>query len=315
MSDLLDNVRAKIRTRHLSPSTEKLYVMWVRRYVRFHFHRLGDWEMVHPSKMGTDEVKQFLTHLAVERHVSGSTQNQALSALLFLYKEVLHVRLGNLEDVRAKRDSRIPEVLTADEVKDVLSRLNGVYEIIGQVLYGSGLRLNECVTMRVKDIDLVRKTATARDTKWNKDRMTCIPGSIIPSLRLHLKTVYARWEMNASQGGFCVDLPCALSRKYPNAGTEWAWQYVFPGSDQRRYISPSSVQKAVREAGKHLPKRVSPHILRHSFATHLSDQGVPVQKIQKLLGHKHLKTTMHYVHMAECVDVCSPLDVIRNHSG
>lgn len=328
MSELMDRVHSIAKTRHLSPATEKLYAMWARRFLFFHFHRLGCWR--HPGEMGYGEVRQFLTHLAVDRRVSGSTHNQALDALRFLYGDVLGVKIGNLGTLRVRREARVPDSLTVDEIRQVLAGLTGVCKIIGQVLYGSGLRLNECLTLRVKDVDLERRTLTARDTKSHRDRVTCLPVSVIESLRLHIRAVRVQWEIDVAGGFGEVELPGALALKYPNAGKEWCWQYVFSSSrlamdegsgKMRRYhISPSTVQKAIGRAGKKagISKRVSPHVLRHSFATHLAERGEPISRIQKLLGHKYLETTQRYIHITNAASVCSPLDDLddkRNCSG
>jgi len=311
---LLDRVRSAIRIKHYSLKTEHSYVQWVRRFILFHGKR-------HPSEMGAQEVEQFLTHLAVERHVSSSTQNQAFSALLFMYHDVLGLELNNVNAMRAKRSVYIPTVLTVVETRKVLSNLDGVYSLIGQILYGGGLRLMECLRLRVKDIDFERRTLTLRDTKSYRDRVTCLPEAVVGSLRLHLAKVRAQYDIDLANGRADVELPGALALKYPNAGKEWAWQYVFPaskfstdprsGAVRRHHLYETSVQKAISRAAKGtgIAKLVGPHTLRHSFATHLLEAGTDIRTIQELLGHRDSKTTMIYTHVAKCgAGIVSPLD-------
>lgn len=313
MSKFLDSIRDKARVKHLSYKTEKAYVDWAERYIRFHRLR-------HPSEMGVPEVEAFLTSLA-KRGISFSTQNQALSALLFIYREVLGTDLQNVRALWAKRSTHVPAVLTQEEVKIVLCKLKGVHYLIGQMLYGSGMRLMECLRLRVKDLDFENLTITLRDTKSDRDRVTVLPRSIANPLRLHLEKVRAQHNEDLSQGFGRVLLPGALANKYPNAEYEWAWQYVFPASQlskdprsgiaRRHHLYETSVQKAIRAAAKSsgIVRPVGPHTLRHSFATHLLQGGTDIRKIQELLGHRDLKTTMIYTHVAALgAGIVSPLD-------
>ena len=313
MSKFLDSIHDKARVKHLSYKTEKSYVDWAERYIRFHGLR-------HPSEMDVPEVEAFLTSLA-KRGVSSSTQNQALSALLFMYREVIGRDLQNVHALRAKRSVHVPTVLTQEEVKLILCRLKGVHYLIGQMLYGSGMRLMECLRLRVKDIDFENRTITLRDTKSDRDRVTVLPLSITESLRLHLEKVIAQHNEDLAHGFGRVILPGALANKYPNAEFEWAWQYLFPASQlskdprtgivRRHHLYETSVQKAIRAAAKSsgIAKPTGPHTLRHSFATHLLQGGTDIRKIQELLGHKDLKTTMIYTHVATVgAGIVSPLD-------
>lgn len=309
---LMDVVREALRAKGYAYKTERAYLNWIRRYVRFHLPR-------HPREAGTEGVKAFLTHLAVDGNVSGGTQNQALAALLFLYR-VLGVELGDLELVRARKDSRLPTVLSVDDVMRVLENMTGVYRIMAEIMYGGGLRLNECLKLRVKDVDLFHRTITLRDTKSNCDRVTCLAVSVVPALQLHLARVQAQHTEDLANGYGEVELPFALEKKYPRAPFEWGWQYVFPaaqfstdprsGHVQRHHIFETSVQRAVKEAARKakISKPVGPHTLRHCFATHLLEGGTDIRTIQDLLGHKDLKTTMIYTHVAGGAAVKSPLD-------
>jgi integron integrase len=300
---LLDQVRQAIRARHYSRRTEDAYVMWVKRFILFHRKR-------HPAEMGEAEINAFLTHLALKENVSSSTQNQALSALLFLYRHVLSREVGDLgEVIRARRPSRLPVVLTRDEVKAVLSRLQGDKCLMASLMYGAGLRLMECLRLRVQDIDFARHEITVRDGKGAKDRVTMLPESLKTLLQEHLRKVKAIHEKDLRDGYGRVPLPNALDRKYPNASREWRWQWVFPQEHRwtnqkteqqgRHHVHESIVQKAVtqavREAG--LTKRATCHTFRHSFATHLLADGYDIRTVQELLGHKDVKTTMIYTHV------------------
>lgn len=311
---LLDQVRNKIRLLHYSYKTEVAYVEWIKRFILFHNKR-------HPLEMGTPEIEKFLTHLAIDRRVSASTQNQALHAILFLYRQILHKELAPVNALRAKKTVHIPTVLTHTEAMNVIMRMAGVYRIIAQILYGGGLRLMECMRLRVKDIDFERRTITLRDTKSDRDRVTVLPMNVIEPLRLHLLKVRAQYEEDLAYGRADVELPYALAAKYPNAGQEWGWQYVFPASKfskdprsgvvRRHHLYETSVQKAVsvaaREAG--IVKPCGPHTFRHSFATRLLEKGYDIRKIQELLGHKDVKTTMIYTHVATIsAGIVSPLD-------
>jgi integron integrase len=313
---LLDQVRAKIRLKHYSIRTEKSYLDWIKRYILFNNKR-------HPRDMGGPEVEAFLSHLAMERNVTASTQNQALSALLFLYRDVLAVELPWLDGVeRAKKPARLPVVLTRAEVRAVLSHLDGTVELMASLLYGSGLRLMECVRLRVKDVDFAYKQIVVRDGKGGKDRVTMLSDGLIDPLQRQLDRARSLHEQDLFDGFGEVYLPNALERKYPNASREWGWQYVFPaaqrsidprsGKERRHHVDEQRLQRAiknaVRAAGVHKP--ASCHTLRHSFATHLLEGGYDIRTVQELLGHKDLNTTMIYTHVLNRGGrgVNSPLD-------
>jgi integron integrase len=299
---LLDMVRHALRARHYSRSTEKAYAAWIRKYIVFHGKR-------HPSEMGDSEVTQFLTNLATRRRVSASTQNQALAALLFLYRSVLRQDLPWLEGVvRAKVPLRVPVVLSRREVAAILKRLRGTVWLMASLMYGSGLRLMECARLRVKDVDVPRREITVRDGKGQKDRVTVLPAKLAAPLAEHLRRVRMRHEADMRNGAGYVELPFALARKYPNAAREWGWQWVFPAT--RIYVDPESsrrrrhhlhetvVQRAVKEAVRAagITKPATCHSLRHAFATHLLERGQDIRTIQELLGHRDLNTTMIYTH-------------------
>src|SRR5438094_7852401 len=300
---LLDRVRHAVRARHYSRRTEKAYVHWIKRYIFFHGKR-------HPGEMGAVEVTAFLTALAVRERVAASTQNQALNALLFLYREILGVELPWLDDlVRAKRPQHLPTLLTRDEVRAVLERLDGVPRVMALLLYGAGLRLLECCQLRIKDVDFAANEITIRDGKGGKDRMTMLPGTVKADLAKHVERVRALHQRDLRQGAGWVELPWALARKYPNAGREWAWQWVFPatrfyvdratGQRRRHHLHESVIQRAVREAvlKTGLAKKATCHTFRHSFATHLLEDGHDIRTIQELLGHRDVSTTMIYTHV------------------
>ncbi|MBZ0168229.1 MAG: integron integrase [Kofleriaceae bacterium] len=300
---LLDQVRQAIRTRHLSPKTEEAYVGWIKRFIFFHNKR-------HPAEMGEQDIARFLTNLASESHVSASTQNQALNAILFLYREVLRKEIGYVNGVvRAKRPKRLPVVLTRQEVKSIVSLLSGPEWIMGMLLYGAGLRLMECLRLRVKDVDFSRSEILVRSGKGDKDRITMLPAAVNEPLRRHLESVRKQYETDLKSGYSGVALPNALERKYPNAGKEWSWQWVFPASSlyldrqsglrKRHHLHESVLQKAVRNAALKagLSKPASPHTFRHSFATHLLEDGYDIRTIQELLGHRDVSTTMIYTHV------------------
>ena len=300
---LLDRVREVLRLHHYSPRTEKAYVHWIRRYILFHGKR-------HPAEMGADEVTRFLSSLATESKVSASTQNQALSALLFLYGDVLRVDLPWLNEVvRAKRPERLPVVLSGEEVARLLSQLVGVTRLMAALLYGSGLRLLECCRLRVKDMEFGRHQIIVRQGKGDKDRVTLLPAAVVPELSRHLEWVERQYRRDLEKGAVWVELPLALSRKYPNAGREWAWQWVFPptrtyvcresGQRRRHHLHESVLQREVKEAVRRagIPKPASCHSLRHSFATHLLEDGYDIRTVQELLGHKDVSTTMIYTHV------------------
>lgn len=313
---LLDRIRAAIRTRHYSRRTERAYVGWARRFVHFHGLR-------HPDELGGPEVTAFLSHLAVEGRVSASTQNQALSALLFLYKHVLEKDLPWLDQVvRAKRPQRLPAVLSRAEVGLLLDELREAPRLVASLLYGSGLRLSECLRLRVQELDFSRSELTVRDGKGGKDRVTLLPESLHGPLREQLRHAKAVHAQDLARGAGAVALPEALARKYPTASREWAWQWVFPaarmyveketGLRRRHHLHSSVVQREVKGAviRAGINRRASCHTLRHSFATHLLDAGYDIRTIQELLGHKDVSTTMIYTHVLNRGGrgVRSPLD-------
>ena len=313
---LLDRVRDVCRYRHYSIRTEEAYANWIKRYILFFDKR-------HPEELGEEEVRAFLTHLAVKGKVAASTQNQALNALLFLYDAVLHTPLGWIKNVeRAKRPERLPVVLTREEAQAILAQLTGTYRLMADLLYGSGLRLMDCVRLRVKDIDFNYHQIVVRDGKGEKDRVTVLPKSLEEPLRLHLARVKTLHQQDLAEGFGTVYLPYALERKYPNAHREWAWQYVFPaakrsrdprsGKVQRHHAAETLLQRAVKEAIRNagITKPASCHTFRHSFATHLLESGYDIRTVQELLGHKDVKTTMIYTHVLNRggLAVRSPLD-------
>jgi len=300
---LLEVVRQRIRVKHYSHRTEKAYVHWIWRFVIFHGRR-------HPRELGREAIEAFLTHLAVERHVAAATQNQALNALLFLYREVLGTEMPWLQDVqRAKKPQRLPVVLSRDEVGRVLARMAGLVGLAASLLYGAGLRLIESLRLRVHDIDLERCQVTVRSGKGAKDRVTVLPAGLVAPLREHLARLRARHAQDLERGLGAVYLPFALARKYPNAALEWQWQLVFPaagyvrddhtGAPVKWHLHEKTVQRAIRQAvlAAGVPSRASAHTLRHSFATHLLEGGADIRTIQELLGHAHLDTTMIYTHV------------------
>ena len=300
---LQDAIRARAKLRHLSPRTEQTYLAWVRRFVRHFGGR-------HPRDLGDREVGDFLTTLAVDRHVSASTQNQALAALLFLYREVLGIPIAVGEHaVRAKRGRRLPEVMTRGEVSAVLARMTGVTQLAARLLYGSGLRIEECLSLRVKDIGFAERTVLVRAGKGNKDRRTVLPDGVANDLQPHLALVRRLHERDLAAGQGAVALPDALVRKFPAAPTEWGWQWVFParrryvergtGIVRRHHMDASVLQHAVRDAVRAagIAKRVTCHTFRHSFATHLLERGYDIRTVQELLGHTDVRTTMIYTHV------------------
>jgi integron integrase len=320
---LLDQVRQAIRTRHYSLRTEEAYIGWIRRFVRFHPQR-------DPAEMGAPEVSRFLTSLAVDRQVAASTQNQALAAILFLYKDVLDRDPGWVDDVvRARRPQRLPVVLSQQEVHAVLSALDGVPWIMGMLLYGAGLRVMECLRLRVKDANFGRGEMLVREGKGDKDRVTMLPSAAVPRLRSHLEQVRKRHAADLAAGGGRVALPDALARKYPHADREWGWQWVFPSSmisadprtgERRRHHQHESVpQRAIREASRRvgIARPVGPHTLRHCFATHLLEAGYDIRTVQELLGHSDVKTTMIYTHVLNRGGrgIQSPADRLPGGSG
>jgi len=317
---LLDRVSDAIRLKHYSPRTEEAYVSWIRRYILFHDKR-------HPLEMGAAEIEEFLTHLAVDKNVAASTQNQALYAILFLYRDVLRKDLDEqtIDAVRAKKPKRLPVVLTKEETLRVIGLLSGTHRLMAKLLYGSGLRLMECLRLRVKDIDFEQQQIVVRDGKGGKDRVTVLPKALVPFLQDHLRHVEYLHDDDLSKGYGSVPLPSALERKYPNASREWKWQYVFPASKQtpdphsgvtgRSHIDPGGLYEAIKRAARRagIDKNVTPHVFRHSFATHLLEAHYDIRTVQELLGHKDVKTTMIYTHVLNRggLAVRSPLDHIE----
>ena len=313
---LLDRMRAEIRVRHYSIRTEETYLDWARRFILFHNKR-------HPKDMGADEVQSFLSYLATERNVAASTQNQAKSALLFLYRDVMHIELPWLDEIiAAKSPKRLPVVLTSAETRRLLNAMSGTMGIVATLLYGTGMRLLEGLRLRVKDVEFVRREIVVREGKGNKDRVTMLPENLILPLQAHLAKVKALHERDIDAGFGEVYMPNALALKYPQAARTWGWQFVFPstvrsidprtGIERRHHLYEASVQRAVREAAKlaEIIKPVTPHILRHSFATHLLQAGYDIRTVQELLGHSDVATTMIYTHVLNKGGrgVTSPLD-------
>ncbi|MBS7458659.1 integron integrase [Coralloluteibacterium stylophorae] len=300
---LLDRVRARMRRLGLSPRTEEAYVAWIRRFILANGKR-------HPEQMGAPEIEAFLTRLAVAGGVAASTQNQALSALLFLYREVLGVDLPWLDGIqRAKRPQRVPTVLTREEVAALLAELDGVEWLVASLLYGSGLRLLEALRLRVKDLDLARREITVRQGKGGRDRRTVLPERLVPACRLQLEAARQVHARDLVAGFGTVWMPGALARKCPGAPREWAWQYLFPASRRsvdartghvgRHHLHESAIQRAVKGAVRRagIPRQASCHTLRHSFATHLLETGYDIRTIQELLGHRDVATTQIYTHV------------------
>jgi integron integrase len=313
---LIDCVREKIRLKHYSRRTEEAYTAWIKQFILFHHKR-------HPQGMGIPEIEAFLTYLAVQRNVASSTQTQALSAIVFLYRDVLKIELpGSIDAIRAKKPCHLPTVLTQEEVRSVLACMKGRHRLMAQLMYGSGLRLLECVRLRVKDLDFAHLCVTVRDGKGMHDRVTILPQSLVCPLQQHLQARKILHEQDLSQGTGTVYLPFALAEKYPHASREWMWQYVFPsekhscdprsGIMQRHHHDESGLQKAVRKAAQEsqIPRRVSCHTFRHSFATHLLENGYDIRTVQELLGHKDVETTLIYTHVLKRggFAVRSPLD-------
>jgi len=313
---LLDLARDKLRARHYSYRTEQQYLGWIRRFIIHHGKK-------HPVDMSGPEVEQFLTHLAVNRQVSASTQNQALAAILFLYRHVLDIELPWLENVvRARTPVRVPVVLPRQEVQALLVHLDGQFHLIGQLMYGSGLRLMETLRLRVKDVDFEYSQVVVRDGKGHKDRVTILPDVIVAPLRLHLRVVKEQHRRATQRGVGAVELPHALARKYPSATREWGWQYVFPaarpcrdprsGAVRHHHVHETGVQRAIRQAARRasILKPVGPHTLRHCFATHLLERGYDIRTVQELMGHADVRTTQIYTHVMKkgAGAVKSPLD-------
>lgn len=313
---LLDQVRQSLRLKHFSLKTEKSYVHYIRDFILFHNKQ-------HPKDMGADEIRAYLSHLAIERHVAASTQTVALSALLFLYRQVLQIELPYIDEIeRAKRPERLPVVFTRSEVKQILTHLDGVEHLIASLLYGSGLRLMECLRLRVKDIDVEYQQITVRNGKGAKDRVTMLPTSTLEPLRQQLQKARSLHQQDLALGYGAVELPDALERKYPKANRQWGWQFVFPSWKRsidprtqiirRHHLYEQSVQRAVKQALQQagIAKHGGCHTFRHSFATHLLEDGYDIRTVQELLGHKDVKTTMIYTHVLNRGGrgVRSPLD-------
>jgi len=316
---LLDQVRNAIQTKHYSVRTEESYVNWIKRYIIYHNKR-------HPKEMGEKEINVFLTHLAVNKKVAASTQNQALCAIIFLYKHVLKIDIGDLGDmVWAKKPKRLPVVFTRTEAQAIIDQLNGIKWIMVNILYGSGLRLMECLRLRVQDVDFGQKKIIVRDGKGAKDRATLFPEVIKKQLTLHLKTIKIQHLKDLTDGYGKVYLPYALENKYPNANKEWCWQYIFPseklsidprsGIKRRHHLDESYLQKAVKSAIKKagINKNAGCHTFRHSFATHLLEDTQDIRTVQELLGHEDLNTTMIYTHVLDKgpFGITSPADKLK----
>lgn len=312
---LMEQVSDAIKTKHYSPRTGETYTYWIRQYIYYHNKR-------HPKEMGVPEIEAFLTHLATLKNFSSSTQTQALSAILFLYRHVLNIKLDEINITRAKKAGRVPVVLSRAETQKLIGEMSGIYKIMAQILYGGGLRLMECIQLRVKDIDFEYRQIIIRDPKGAKDRFTILPASLIEPLKEHLMRVKRIHEEDIDNGYGAVNIPFALSKKYSNAEYEWGWQYVFPSTKlvddlqentkRRWHTSEATLQKAVRAASKRakINKVVGPHTFRHCFATHLLESGYDIRTVQELLGHKDVKTTMIYTHVLQRggLAVKSPLD-------
>jgi integron integrase len=313
---LMDEMREALRSRHYSKRTEKAYCLWVKRYI--HFHKLR-----HPAEMTEPEINAFLTHLAVEEGLSASTQNQALAAILFLYRHVIFYELGDLGDIaRARKSKHLPVVLTRDEVRDVLGEMTGETWLMASLMYGTGIRLSECLGLRVQDVDFSANEIIVCSGKGAKDRVTMLPSALKEPLREQLRHARAVHRADVRDGWGRVQLPDALDRKYPSAPAEWRWQWVFPqatrwrdsrtGEQGRHHVHETVVQRAVKDAvGRaHIAKHAGCHTLRHSFATHLLEAGYDIRTIQELLGHKNVSTTMIYTHVLNKggAGVRSPLD-------
>ena len=314
---LLERMQQELRTRGYALRTERTYIDWARKYIIFHNKR-------HPKEMGVEQINAYLSHLANHQNVASSTQNQALSAILFLYNHVLRIKLlrENLAYSRSRKKKNIPTVLSKDEAQTVITKMEGNYRLMAQIMYGSGLRLMEVLRLRVKDIDFANQQIIVRDGKGGDDRLTLLPKLLIAPLRLQLAQVKTTHQKDLLDGYGSVHLPTALAKKYPNASREWIWQYLFPanrisidprtGTKQRHHLHESNLQKAVKKAARlsKIDKRITSHTFRHSFATHLLEAGYDIRTVQELLGHKDVKTTMVYTHVLNKGPkaVRSPLD-------
>jgi len=313
---LLDRIKREIRRRNYSYSTEKTYCQWVVRYVRFH-------KLTHPRELGSKDIVQYLNYLANEQNLAASTQNQALSALVFLYEHVLEIPVGDLENLkRAKKPKRLPVVLSKDQALAIINELNGVNQLVLELIYGAGLRISEALGLRIQDVDFGYKQITVWNGKGRKDRITMLPERVIPKLKLHIDKVRRLHQTDLKKGFGKTILPNALSKKYPGAESKFIWQYLFPSKTRRRHprsgikhryhISARNLRRELNRATSKLdvPKRATPHTFRHSFATHLLQNGYDIRTVQDLLGHKSLKTTSIYLHVLNRGGhgVKSPLD-------
>ena len=313
---LLEQVSDAIKALHYSSRTGETYAYWIKQFIFFHNKR-------HPNEMREPEITAFLVHLAQDKNFSSSTQTQALSSLLFLYRHVLKIKLAEIEIPRAKKVERVPVVLSRTEVQHILDRMAGVTKLMTQLLYGGGLRLNECLQLRVKDIDFEYRQLVIRDPKGARDRFTILPATAIEPLKEHLAWVKRQHQQDLARGYGAVHLPFAFAEKYPNAEREWTWQYVFPSArlafdpqtktSRRWYTSETTLQRAIKTAAKeaNIDKVIGPHTFRHCFATHLLQSGYDIRTVQELLGHKDVKTTMIYTHVLNRggLAVRSPLDL------
>ncbi len=314
---LLDQVRAALRVKHYSYRTEQAYIHWIKRFIIFHKKR-------HPKEMGEKEINEFITHLAVKEKVAASTQNQALCAIIFLYKNIINKKIGELKFTWAKKPKRLPVVLTKQEIRKLLDQLVGVPRLMACLIYGSGLRLNECLQLRIQDIDFSYKQITVRDAKGAKDRITILPEFLVDSLKNHIQKVKKLHQRDLANGYGSVAMPNALEKKYPKAAYSFEWQWVFPalnishdprsGIKKRHHQGEWMIQRAIREAKLRagITKHIGCHTLRHSFATHLLEDGYDIRTIQELLGHKNLNTTMIYTHVLNKggKGVRSPVDAL-----
>ncbi|MHA1525931.1 MAG: integron integrase [Promethearchaeota archaeon] len=317
---LLDQVRNSLRQRNYSYSTEKTYLFWIKSFILFHNKR-------HPNEMGEKEIGEYLTYLAVKRKVAPSTQNQALNSIIYLYKYILKIDLGEIKRLRPRGSKHLPTVLTQKEVRKILSLLQGENKLMAKLLYGSGLRVSECLNLRIKDLDFEMSHLIVRDSKGNRDRMTILPQSLQEPLREHLAGVKVLYKEDQKNGVEGVFLPHALARKYPNASKEWIWQWIFPSGNlsrdprsgiiRRHHRHESGLRKNIKAVSKRagIQKHVTPHTFRHSFATHLLENNYDIRTVQELLGHKSVKTTMIYTHVLNKGPsaVLSPLDMQPNN--
>ena len=315
-SKLVDEIRNVLRVKNYSYRTEKTYIHWIKKFILFHNKK-------HPLQMGEIEISQYVNFLAINQKVSASTQNQALCALLFLYKKVLHKEIGRLKNLHwAKKPKKIPVVFTREEAKKVLLHLQGKYWLVPSLLYGSGLRLMEALTLRVKDLDFAYQRISIHNGKGHKDRVSMLPAALVAPLQRHIKSVKVIHDKDLKEGFGRVKLPKALNRKYPNADREWGWQYVFPATTRffdpedkihrRHHLHETAVQRAIRDAIRKagIVKHGSSHTFRHSFATHLLERGYDIRTVQELLGHNDVRTTMIYTHVLNRggMGATSPLD-------